>query len=204
MQNVDLSDALRYLLTGAIAIVFLYICEPNYVNFLIENVGAIAISLAAITWGGIVYFFYYPIIYHRLIVRLQDLFRIKSDSPRTFLEKRCQLNKTDASILWGYIRHDVVNENIRRTWRREASGVHLMYISSTTAFGFAVWQMLSGHFGNSKLLALIGVLIGLGGFFHDRLTEDYEARYCHSIDKGELQHIRDTFFPQNHKSPKKF
>jgi len=192
MKEISLTDALRYLFTGLVPLGFLYICDSTSAKTIVIDLGPIGASFLAIAWGSITYHLYRSLVYQHIIAPLQDLMRKNSYSPRTYLAEKYNISRYQATILWANISNEVFREHVP-SWRREASGIHLMYISAITAFGFALWQAIQGTKQHAILMLFLGILIAIGGFFHDRLSEDYEVFSCRSLDDEKIGNLAKKF-----------
>ena len=192
MKDIGLADALRYLFTGLVPLGFLWICDRSLAMALLDAAGPVGVSLLAVVWGSVTYFIYRPLLYQRVLAPLQDVCRRRSQSPRTYLQSRYRISRYEAALLWGYITHGAFRDHVP-SWRKEASGIHLMYMSAVTALGFSLWQLCLGNWGRAAVLLVLGIVVGAGGFFHDRLNEDYELRYCRSLGDEKLDEFAGRF-----------
>ena len=192
MTGLTLADSLRYLFTGLIPLLFLYIAERGLVLGIIEELGPIGVSLGAAALGSLLYHLYRPTLYRYVFAPLQDSLRRTTHSPRTYLASRYNLSGGNASLLWAFVANRVLSD-AKMMWRRQASATHLLYISSFVGLALALSQAVLGQWGDALIMLVIGSVLGVGGVIHDRLAEDYEYLSCRALDLQALDDLASEY-----------
>lgn len=188
MQNLNLSDSLRYLTIGYVSIGLLYICDKAKTLELLENLGVIEISIFAFAFGSIIYLIYKPIIYHYFVMPFQDFTRKNSDNFRTSLKKRYNMNTREAMIFWFFLRSKVKYQD-HVFLEKESSGIHLLYMSGFISLAFSIWQFIIGHNKIAIIILTIAIVLEISAFFYERFMEDFEFKLLLSMECDEVDEL---------------
>jgi len=184
-MHITFSDALRFLFIGLLPFFLLYVCEKNFVVSLLKDIGIIGISLCALLIGSIFYFVYKGTFYLYFVMRLQDAFRRSSDNYRTYLKKQYVVDYRQAYNLWLQVKHAEFKDLILPL-AKEASGIHLLYMSGIITAAFALWQFIISKGILAGLMAAFTLVFWISAFLLDRFLEDFEFRLLLSIEEKKL------------------
>lgn len=153
MQQLNLSDNLRYVCVGYVVLGLLYISDKTRAIELLDDIGIFGISVFAFVVGSLIYLVYKPTIYHHIIMPLQDCIRIyqKSENFRTYLKKQYDINTSYKAMLFWFCLKRRINEE-HPYLEKESSSVHLLYMSSLISLGFFLWKCISGIHENALIV----------------------------------------------------
>jgi len=191
MQNWNISDALRYISIGYVSIGLLYVSDKGKAVELLENFGIIGISVFAFVIGSLIYIIYKPLIFHRIILPLQDIARKNTENCRTCFKKQYNLNTIQAMQFWFIIRGEFKTQH--SFLEKEASLIHLAYMSSFISLFFAIWKFIDHHYDLAWIILIIGVLFGISAFLSHEFMEDFEYKLLCSFGSEKIEIIAEKF-----------
>lgn len=143
MNNLSLSDILRYLVIGIIILILSFICEPTLINKLYKTFGKVGIPFVAFSIGSITFLVYRATIYRLILFHILDC--INKDNVRDKIMSEYNIsNKLDAEIFWAILKRAKLSEEFKRI-DFKSSEVHLLYMTSLMTF-FAFIYLLNKYF----------------------------------------------------------
>ena len=186
LKDLSLSNAFRYMFSPVIAYFYLYICNASLAKQVIASLGILGITISFLVLGSVIYLLYRPFVYNIIILRLQDICRLKSNNYRTFLKKRYSIGTYEAMLLWVQIRDKYFKDCYSEMMKITASGIHLSYLAGIIAIPFTIWRFMVSDFKPALLFLVITSIFLLGAFLYDRYYEDTELRFLYSLNDNKL------------------
>ena len=188
MKELSLADAFRFLLPGAVAYVYLYICDSTAATQLRDSFGEIEALLLLLVTGSIFYQIYRVLFYNPIALRLQDMLRRKSDNYRTYLKREYKIPIEQAILLWSEIRDKYFSDRYSDLGIY-ASGIHHLYMTGLLAIPFIVWRLVVQDVGRAVLLFGISAIVLFAAFLNDRYYEDREFQLLKSLPKADIDRV---------------
>lgn len=179
MQDLKLSDLVRYTFSPFILFFYLYLHDSSQAKSLISDlgtVGAIAFAVA----GTAIYFLYRYLVYESIIKWLHDVLR--RVTYRTYLGDKLKLSE---GRLW-LPRHSERAERIFKSFRIfddnslwpeiqiRFSGIHFLYQGGIIAIPFIFISIYQRDYGNLALFASFSVTFIFAATLQDMREEDEE------------------------------
>ncbi len=185
MKDLSLADAFRYMFSGVIFYIYLYIHDSSITDEIPKPIGQIGVVILLLVVGSLIYFVYRALIYNIIIIRIQDLLRFRTNNYRTYLKKQYRLNTREAMQLF-YLIGDKFFKEKYTGLKVTAGGIHLLYICGILGIPFCILNMFQHHSFQIFLFSFGSLFFLLGGFLLDRNYEDLELNFLRSLDKKEL------------------
>ena len=184
-ENLSLSNVLRYIGPIVIVYIYLYICDAPMAKQAAASLG-VTETISLIILGSVIYILYKSIFYNLIILRLQDICRLRTDNYRTFLKKRYDIGTYEAMHLWIQIREKYFKDRYYGRMLIPTSEIHLLYIMGIAAIPFSTWRFRINDFELSLLFLVIAPICFLVAFIYDRQYENMELRFLRSLDDNEM------------------
>ena len=188
---LEISDALKYLCIGYVSLGLYYICDKVDALELINGIGIIGISVFAFVIGSQIFLIYKPILYHYIVMPLQDFARIDSDNYRTYLKKKYEIDTQQSMVFWIYLGQRFKDQ--QPALQQTFSGIHLMYMSGFISLSFAIWQCISNQFEMAGIILVLAIVFWISAFVYDIHVESVECLLLRSIKNEELDEIAGKF-----------
>ena len=185
MKDLPLSEMFRFLLSGVVVLLYLYIFDQELASSLVESFGDLELILVALVVGSILYHTYRALVYTLIINRIQDVLRIRSDNYRTYLRKQYGSGPQEANQIWSDIRDTQFSE-LFDGLTTYAAGIHYVYLSAILALPYAILEFANGETIKGYLFLVIFFLLFVTAFLNDRHYEDREFRLLKSVDQSVL------------------
>lgn len=185
MKDLSLADAFRYMFSGVIFYIYLYVHDSSIADKISKPIGLIGVVIFLLVVGSLIYFVYRALIYNFIIIRIQDLLRFRTDNYRTYLKKQYRLETREAMQLFYLIGDNFFRDKYTRL-KMTAGGIHLLYIGGILGIPFSILNMVEHHSVQILLFSFGSFFFLLGGFLLDRNYEDLELKFLLSLDEKEL------------------
>jgi hypothetical protein len=173
LPTLNISDVLRQLTVGLFAFGVAFLVEPTCLRALLGELGPVGTPLAAFTIGVVVYGVYRPLVLFPLIHRFKDWLAGPDGNYRRVLRGRYGMPRRDAEYFWVYLRAELSAEKMEYL-RREASGVHFLYMASLLSLLGAGYALTQCNNGVASALAVVTVVLGIAGVCQDQNLERIE------------------------------
>lgn len=173
MKEFSLSEALRYVTAGFVFLSCLWSYAPDRAAALIQVLGSVGIVGFSLAFGAVLYPVYRGLAYNWLMPFVQDLFRRKSNSYRTYLHREYGVQKKrDATRLYVNLRdRDLLKEH--RAVDTSIANVHLGYVSALILIAFCIASVAARKPELVSEFGLAAALVFAGTFaFERRLQSD--------------------------------
>jgi hypothetical protein len=189
VEQLSVSDAIRYVLVGFVAFFCYAFLFPDETSKLIDDIGALPLTGCA-TAGGAVFFFLYDALLLPGIHCFKDLIGSPEGNYRVRLKQRFpgyRLSCFEAE----YVYVSLLRHNLK--WQEVpdlavlTSGIHLLYMSAVIIFLFAAGaEILSAAEKTTWALWLIAAVAFYAGLVLDRRAERTETGLLFEVDDSEI------------------
>jgi hypothetical protein len=187
LSDLSLADGLRFVFSGVIAYLYLYLLTPSTAQEFALTAGTLGFPLVLAVVGSAIYFLYRPLVYDPLIERVQSRFLRGRPNYRQFLVAEYCISFSEAGLLWTQIR-DLHLVGRYKTLRVQAAGIHMTYLAGLLALPFVITAAARGETCKAGLFLTIALVSGIAGFLNDASFEEIEC----SMLKSVARENRDT------------
>lgn len=183
MSNFKIEELFRYIISGLLALLIVYLIKPCFFNVYIKPLGDLWISLATLSFGVLYYQFYHAIIYRFIMISLKDCIK-KQNIRKYIMDNYDGLNKWNAENFYYLIRETCFQENERKYTHFGGAGIHLLYMCSILLFIGAIWVFINCcHFLGIIFIAG-GIITYLIGLLNDLTLENKEHAFFIHLEKS--------------------
>ena len=188
MSNISLLEFIRYVFSGAILYICLYIFYPEYVGLIAEKAGVIGFPIIMAVIGILIYFLYRPLIYDPLIERLQYKFNPFGKNYRQELTQRYKINFEQATRLFILIRDNYLKDKYHNL-KMQSAGIHMMYQASIIFSVVGLIVYLNEKDSKSIVLMIVSLIIFIGAYLQDSKYEILERDMLLSLGWDKIDEI---------------
>jgi len=191
VSRLGLDELVRYLFVGFVALGTFYVCDSVRTVEFTETVGGLGVPVAAYVFGVLFFYIYRSLIHTVCLYKWKDRLARKSGNLRIRLMREYpSLTRAQAELFW-YSFRSRCSQDYKKRMRSEASGIHLLYMSSVLFFGGLVYSVvLTKCLGSQQLVLIIAAIVcGVAALVHDMQFEKLEEFELCSLGKP----TRDSF-----------
>lgn len=189
--RLGLDELVRYLFVGFVALGTFYVCDSVRAMEFTKKVGGYGVPVVAYVFGVLFFYTYRSLIHTLCLYRLKDRLARKSGNLRVHLTRDYpSLTRAQAELFW-YSFRSRCSRDYKKRMRNEASGIHLLYMSSVLFLGGFVYSVVMTEcLGSQQLVLVIAALVcGGAALAHDIQYEKLEEFELCSLGKA----TRDRF-----------
>ena len=195
MPNITIAEAFRYLLSGFIGFLYLFICDPEWGKIVFDTLGNIGLVGTALAVGTLLYVCYRSLLYNKWVILFQDVIPGKG-TYRSYLRQRYgkyNLSRSDAVQLYIVIRDtELCKKN--KSALIPAANVHYTYLAGFMAIPFAA---ISHHYDKPTewIFYIFIVVFLVSAFLFDRRFEREELSHLKAlVDTSAMDKIAEHLF----------
>jgi len=184
---LGLDDIIRHGAVGAVALGIAYGLNSDFIKGHAETLGLGGVGLALLVFGIGFYYAYRPLVMTRLLFPLKDYLARKSGNLRRYLRNRYEpMSRLEAELFWYHVRAEHPTPS-QTGMRREASGIHFMYMSSLLFLIGFVYSCCAGR--PSFFLGVAAIVVWPAALFQDMQLEKLEEFALCSRDMEEIDKL---------------
>lgn len=187
------ATGVRYGFPGIVLGILLFISFPTWILRELESASDkvllffTPVFMIALLFVGVILHHIYCLIYAVLFTKIQDIFRTKSDSYRTYLMKSYSLNRKEVIILFRYIRDKYFRNIYTEKLEIYAAVIHLFYFTTIVSFVFFVVSFFVQLELKSYWYCLSAGIELFIGFALDRKYEEHELSFVKNVDDKQMK-----------------